>query len=151
MVMRPKSIATVVSALRDRVESVMSFSVERTVISLIVRISVVLPAENGPVTTILTAVPPCLRRPGVRVLTSYNPLTPAMSRSSKLLFTDGSRSMRPAWPGTGAGAVSGFSAWAPSTAPTEVLAEGEPDAVTDAGAEAFGDDASGASAGSGSS
>ena len=40
----------------------MSFSVESTVISLIVRISVVLPAENGPVTTILTAVPPVRRR-----------------------------------------------------------------------------------------
>src|SRR3954449_13579876 len=57
MVMRPKSIATVVSFLRDRVSSVMPFSVDRTVISLIVRISVVLPAANGPVTTILTAVP----------------------------------------------------------------------------------------------
>src|SRR4051794_39239099 len=57
MVMRPKSIATVVSFLRDRVSSVMPFSVDRTVISLMVRISVVLPAENGPVTTILTAVP----------------------------------------------------------------------------------------------
>src|SRR3954447_6278512 len=57
MVMRPKSIATVVSLLRDRVSSVMPFSVDRTVISLIVRISVVLPAANGPVTTILTALP----------------------------------------------------------------------------------------------
>ena len=62
MVMRPKSMATVVSALRDLVWSVMSFSVDRTVISLMVRMRVVLPAENGPVTTILTAVPPCLRR-----------------------------------------------------------------------------------------
>src|SRR5471030_1831529 len=53
--MRPKSMATVVSALVDRVWSVMSFSVESTVISLIVRIRVVLPAENGPVTTIFTA------------------------------------------------------------------------------------------------
>src|ERR1700712_2932096 len=57
MVIRPKSIATVVSLLRERVSSVMSFSVDRTVISLMVRISVVLPAENGPVTTILTAWP----------------------------------------------------------------------------------------------
>src|SRR5450631_2332631 len=55
IVMRPKSIATVVSALRDRVWSVMSFSVDNTVISLIVVIRVVLPAENGPVTTIFTA------------------------------------------------------------------------------------------------
>src|SRR5450432_2189722 len=53
--MRPKSMATVVSALVDRVSSVMSFSVDSTVISLIVRIRVVLPAENGPVTTIFTA------------------------------------------------------------------------------------------------
>ena len=56
--MRPKSIATVVSALRLRVESVTPRSVESTVISLIVRISVVLPAANGPVTTTLTAWPP---------------------------------------------------------------------------------------------
>src|SRR4051794_29487731 len=62
MVMRPKSIATVVSVLRDRVSSVMPFSVESTVISLIVRISVVLPAANGPVTTIFTAVPALRRR-----------------------------------------------------------------------------------------
>src|SRR5471030_2876945 len=63
MVIRPKSIATVVSAFCDRVSSVMSFSVESTVISLIVRMSVVFPAANGPVTTILTAwaLPP--RRP----------------------------------------------------------------------------------------
>src|SRR3954452_9459322 len=60
--MRPKSIATVVSVLRERVSSVIPFSVDRTVISLIVRISVVLPAENGPVTTILTAVPAERRR-----------------------------------------------------------------------------------------
>src|SRR5882762_4726112 len=60
--MRPKSIATVVSVLRVRVSSLMSFSVERTVISLIVRIKVVLPAANGPVTTILTAWPPSRRR-----------------------------------------------------------------------------------------
>src|SRR3954454_22553610 len=57
IVIRPKSIATVVSFFRDRVSSVMPFSVDSTVISLIVRISVVLPAANGPVTTILTAVP----------------------------------------------------------------------------------------------
>src|SRR3954469_25625075 len=65
--MRPKSIATVVSLLREAVSSVMSFSVDSTVISLIVRMSVVLPAENGPVTTILTALPPPRRRflPGV--------------------------------------------------------------------------------------
>src|SRR3954462_2853996 len=50
-------MATVVSFFRDRVSSVMPFSVDCTVISLIVRISVVLPAANGPVTTILTAVP----------------------------------------------------------------------------------------------
>jgi len=62
------SIATVVAALRDRVSSVMSCSADRTVVSLIVRIRVVLPAENGPVTTIFTAVPPCLRRPGVRLV-----------------------------------------------------------------------------------
>src|SRR3954453_11923781 len=59
--MRPKSIATVVSDLRDRVSSVMPFSVDSTVISLIVRISVVLPSANGPVTKIFTAVP-CVRR-----------------------------------------------------------------------------------------
>ena len=53
--MRPKSIATVVSALRERVSSVMPRSVESTVISEMVRMSVVLPAANGPVTTILTA------------------------------------------------------------------------------------------------
>src|SRR5665213_1293653 len=66
--MRPKSIATVVSALRDFVSSVMSFSVDSTVISLIVRINVVLPAANGPVTTILTAwaLPP--RRPRLMVM-----------------------------------------------------------------------------------
>src|SRR4051812_7047064 len=65
--MRPKSMATVVSLLRLRVSSVMSFSVESTVISLMVRMSVVLPAANGPVTTILTALPPPRRRflPGV--------------------------------------------------------------------------------------
>jgi len=45
--MRPKSMATVVSALRDLVWSVMSFSVDSTVISLIVRIRVVLPQRNG--------------------------------------------------------------------------------------------------------
>src|SRR5947209_16480976 len=60
--MRPKSIATVVSVFRERVSSVMPFSVDSTVISLIVRISVVLPAANGPVTTILTAVPVVRRR-----------------------------------------------------------------------------------------
>ena len=57
--MRPKSMATVVSFLRDLVESVIPRSVESTVISLIVRISVVFPAANGPVTTTLTACPPC--------------------------------------------------------------------------------------------
>src|SRR5438309_3674505 len=62
MVMRPKSMATVVSVLRERVSSVMPFSVDSTVISLIVRIKVVLPAANGPVTTILTAVPAERRR-----------------------------------------------------------------------------------------
>src|SRR5665213_2340046 len=63
MVIRPKSIATVVSAFCERVSSVMSFSVDSTVISLIVRMSVVFPAAKGPVTTILTAwaLPP--RRP----------------------------------------------------------------------------------------
>src|SRR5947209_10762205 len=60
--MRPKSIATVVSVLRDRVSSVMPFSVDKTVISLMVRMRVVLPAANGPVTTILTAVPAERRR-----------------------------------------------------------------------------------------
>src|SRR3954468_3458411 len=60
--MRPKSIATVVSDLRERVSSVMPFSVDSTVISLIVRISVVLPAAKGPVTTIFTAVPALRRR-----------------------------------------------------------------------------------------
>src|SRR6476469_9390950 len=55
-------MATVVSALRLRVESVTPRSVESTVISLIVRISVVLPAAKGPVTTILTAWPPLRRR-----------------------------------------------------------------------------------------
>src|SRR3954467_13917281 len=67
MVMRPKSIATVVSVLVDRVSSLMPFSVESTVISLMVRINVVLPAANGPVTTILTAVP-CERRRGFVVM-----------------------------------------------------------------------------------
>jgi hypothetical protein len=68
-------MATVVSALRERVESVMSFSVDSTVISLIVRMRVVLPALNGPVTTIFTAVPPCLRRLPVRlVVTALSPL-----------------------------------------------------------------------------
>src|SRR3954447_6539141 len=62
MVMRPKSIATVVSVLRERVSSVMPFSVDSTVISLIVRMRVVFPAANGPVTTILTAVPAERRR-----------------------------------------------------------------------------------------
>src|SRR3954470_3445394 len=67
MVIRPKSMATVVSVLRERVSSVMPFSVDNTVISLIVRMRVVLPAENGPVTTIFTALPPPRRRflPGV--------------------------------------------------------------------------------------
>ena len=64
MVIRPKSIATVVSALRLRVESVTPVSVESTVISLMVRIRVVLPAANGPVTTILTAVPAVLAASG---------------------------------------------------------------------------------------
>src|SRR3954467_4250289 len=65
--MRPKSIATVVSVLRDRVSSVMPFSVGSTVISLRVRIRVVLPAANGPVTTIFTAVP-AVRRRGLVVI-----------------------------------------------------------------------------------
>src|SRR3954466_13255078 len=69
--MRPKSIATVVSVLRERVSSVMPFSVDRTVISLIVRMRVVLPAANGPVTTIFTAVPDVRRR--VRVVMSQPP------------------------------------------------------------------------------
>src|SRR3954469_3126280 len=117
--MRPKSIATVVSALRDLVWSVMSFSVDRTVISLIVRISVVLPAENGPVTTILTAVPPCLRRLRAGVLI-YNPLTPAMRRSSRLLFTLGSRSMY--GEAAGASSATGCMAVAPCTSPTAAAA-----------------------------
>src|SRR3954468_14279717 len=62
MVIRPKSMATVVSVLRERVSSVMPFSVDSTVISLIVRMRVVLPAAKGPVTTILTAVPAERRR-----------------------------------------------------------------------------------------
>src|SRR3982750_3392516 len=62
MVIRPKSIATVVSVLRERVSSVMPFSVDSTVISLMVRMRVVLPAANGPVTTIFTAVPEVRRR-----------------------------------------------------------------------------------------
>src|SRR5437763_2637977 len=64
-------MATVVSFLRARVSSVMPFSVDSTVISLIVRISVVLPAANGPVTTILTAVPWVRRR--LRVVMSQPP------------------------------------------------------------------------------
>src|SRR5581483_12115226 len=60
--MRPKSIATVVSLLRLRVASVICRSVDRTVISLMVRIRVVFPAANGPVTTIFTAVPDPRRR-----------------------------------------------------------------------------------------
>src|SRR4051794_33462446 len=111
--MRPKSMATVVSALRDLVWSVMSFSVDSTVISLIVRISVVFPAENGPVTTIFTAVPPCLRRLREGVLI-YNPLTPAMRRSSRLLFTLGSRSMYDEGAASGLGCM----AVAPCTSPT---------------------------------
>jgi hypothetical protein len=67
MVMRPKSIATVVSALRLRVESVIPRSVDSTVISLIVRISVVLPAANGPVTTTFTACPPRRRVRGAAI------------------------------------------------------------------------------------
>ena len=58
---RPKSIATVVCAFWLRVSSVMSRSVESTVISLMLRMRVVLPAANGPVTTILAAWPLCLR------------------------------------------------------------------------------------------
>ena len=42
--------------------SLMPRSVDSTVISLMVRISVVLPAANGPVMTTLTAWPPCRRR-----------------------------------------------------------------------------------------
>src|SRR5438067_12548429 len=69
--MRPKSIATVVSGLRERVSSLIARSVESTVISLIVRISVVLPAENGPVTTIFTAVPCCFFLGGIRSQPSH--------------------------------------------------------------------------------
>src|SRR3954468_17321646 len=147
MVMRPKSMATVVSALRDFVWSVMSFSVDSTVISLIVRISVVLPAENGPVTTILTAVPPCLRRLRAGVLI-YNPLTPAMRRSSRLLFTLGSRSMY----GEAAGAVSaeGCMATAPWTSPTaEAAAAATAAAARCVGAEERAYDGAGGSAWSG--
>src|SRR5437763_6765526 len=66
-------MATVVSFLRARVSSVMPFSVDSTVISLIVRISVVLPAANGPVTTILTAVPAVRRRIRLVVLLMSQP------------------------------------------------------------------------------
>src|SRR3954453_15859248 len=66
--MRPKSIATVVSVLRERVSSVMPFSVDSTLISLNVRMRVVLPAANGPVTTILTAVPAERRRIGLGLM-----------------------------------------------------------------------------------
>src|SRR3978361_2326995 len=62
MVIRPKSMATVVSPLRLRVSSVIPRSVDRTVISLIVRLNVVFPAAKGPVTTTLTAVPAARRR-----------------------------------------------------------------------------------------
>lgn len=65
---RPKSIATVVWALTERVSSVTSCSVDSTVISLMVRISVVLPAADGPVTTILTAVLPDWPRPVSRAV-----------------------------------------------------------------------------------
>src|SRR5664280_433785 len=68
MVIRPKSIATVVWALTERVSSVTSCSVDSTVISLMVRISVVLPAAGGPVTTILTAVLPDWPRPVSRAV-----------------------------------------------------------------------------------
>src|SRR3954464_6411814 len=71
--MRPKSIATVVSVLRERVSSVMPFSVDNTVISLIVRMSVVFPAANGPVTTIFTAVPAVRRRMRLVALMSQPP------------------------------------------------------------------------------
>ncbi len=87
MVIRPKSIATVVSALRERVSSVMSRSVDRTVISLMVRIRVVLPAENGPVTTILTAVPSAAA--AARSGRHHSPRTPAIRRSSRLLLMPG--------------------------------------------------------------
>jgi hypothetical protein len=50
----------------------MPCSVDSTVISLIVRIRVVLPAEKGPVTTIFTAVPPCLRRVALRFITDLS-------------------------------------------------------------------------------
>src|SRR3954465_1489412 len=85
MVMRPKSIATVVSFLRDRVSSMMPFSVDSTVISLIVRISVVLPAANGPVTTILTAVPWVRRR--FRVVMSQPPHAGDQPKKQALVHT----------------------------------------------------------------
>src|SRR5688500_9428100 len=62
--MRPKSIATVVPALRGVALSVTAFSVDRTAISLMVLMSVVWPAANGPVTTIFTARPRSRRRIG---------------------------------------------------------------------------------------
>ena len=95
---------------RLRVESVMPRSVESTVISLIVRISVVLPAANGPVTTTLTAWPP--RRRGCVAVATHSPLTPAMSRSIRLRLTFGSRSMTDAESGSGEVAV------APTTSPS---------------------------------
>ena len=54
MVMRPKSIATVVAVLTRSASVVILLSVETTSISLIARMNWVLPALNGPVTTILT-------------------------------------------------------------------------------------------------
>src|SRR3954453_15541056 len=86
MVMRPKSMATVVSLLRERVSSVMPFSVDSTVISLIVRMRVVLPAENGPVTTILTAVPAERRRMRL-VLMSQPPHAGDQTQQQALVHT----------------------------------------------------------------
>src|SRR5947209_1862420 len=85
MVIRPKSIATVVSALRDLVSSVMSFSVDRTVISLIVRIRVDLPAAKGPVTTILTACP--LERRLGRIVMSQPPYAGDEAEQQALVHT----------------------------------------------------------------
>src|SRR4051812_5208910 len=85
--MRPKSIATVVSVLRERVSSVIPFSVDRTVISLIVRISVVLPAENGPVTTILTAVPAERRRIRLLAVMSQPPYAGDQAQQQALVHT----------------------------------------------------------------
>src|SRR4051794_34630431 len=85
MVIRPKSMATVVSLLRALVSSVMSFSVDSTVISLMVRIRVDLPAANGPVTTILTAWP--LERRLGRMLMSQPPYAGDEAEQQALLHT----------------------------------------------------------------